>query len=251
MPGWRQQGPSRAYGPDNLFDYKDGAAEGYLLYGFARLTGITCESGDDTIVIDISEMGSYELAYGMFAATRDPNGPAEKIGMGGQVLPQRASFSKDKYYVELVAVSERDRATALRAFATAIEKTIAGRSDPPEAIAWFPAEELVPRSVRLVPESVLGLRLLRRGYVAEYSFGAAFLVPEATPQAARELWNQLKARFHAATPANLAEESFFATDKYLGNMLVFRKGRYLAGFSHLKKGFDASPAATRLLKNLP
>jgi hypothetical protein len=36
-------------------------------------------------------------------------------------------------------------------------------------------------SIRLVPESVLGLRLLKSGYVAQYEAGKGFLVREASP----------------------------------------------------------------------
>jgi len=103
VAGWAQQGPVRAYEADNLFDYMDGNAEGYLIYRFATMKGITCKSGGDTIVMDVSEMADPEFAFGMFSANRDPRAPVEPIGMGGQVLPRRAIFAKDKYFVELAA----------------------------------------------------------------------------------------------------------------------------------------------------
>jgi hypothetical protein len=42
----------------------------------------------------------------------------------------------------------------------------------------FPSEG--QQSPRLVPESVLGIRILKRGYVAQYDFGKAFVVREAS-----------------------------------------------------------------------
>ena len=59
VAGWQQQGPLREYGPDNLFDYMDGNAEGYLIYRFMGMKGVTCKSGGDTILIDYHEMASW------------------------------------------------------------------------------------------------------------------------------------------------------------------------------------------------
>ena len=85
VPGWEQSEPSRQYAADNLYDYKDGSAEGYLIYGFTRMEGITCKSGGDTLAIDVSEMNDADSAYGIFAANLDPSLPIAKIGMGGQI----------------------------------------------------------------------------------------------------------------------------------------------------------------------
>ncbi len=250
VAGWQQQGPARAYEPDNLFDYMDGNAEGYLIYRFAGMKGITCKSGDDTIVIDISEMGDPEYAYGMFSANRDPKLPIEPIGMAGQVTQRRAIFVKDKYYVELAANPAKDHTPALRAFVALLEKSITGRTAPPEALAWFPKENLVPDSVRLVPESVLGLRILKSGYVGQYNFGKGFLVKEESPSAAAQVMSKLKERIGQTSPAKIADEGFTATDKYLNGMCVFRKGAFLGGFANLQAGRDGIAEATRLAEQV-
>ena len=56
VPGWEQSGTKREYTADNLYEYMDGNAESYLLYGFVRMQGITCISGEKKFVIDVSEM---------------------------------------------------------------------------------------------------------------------------------------------------------------------------------------------------
>jgi hypothetical protein len=56
IPGWEQSGSKRQYDSSNLSDYKDGGAEGYLIFGFIRMTGIDCKSGPNTLVIVVSEM---------------------------------------------------------------------------------------------------------------------------------------------------------------------------------------------------
>ncbi len=248
VPGWTQAGPPRAYEADNLFEYMDGNAEGYLIYRFVRMNGVNCQSGADTIVFDVSEMADPESAYGMYTANRDPRRPFTKLGMGGQIGPRKAVFAKGKYYVEVSISSEKPE--TLRAFATAIEKQISGRTDVPEMISWFPKEKLAPESVRLVPESVLGMRLLRRGYIAQYEAGKAFLVPEESPDSAAGVMKKLAARIGDVKPVSVGDEAFQANDKYLGRLCFFRKGRYLGGFANLPENGDAAGLAAKLAASI-
>jgi hypothetical protein len=249
VSGWTQHGPSRSFVADNLFEYMDGNSEGYLIYGFVKMDGINCESGGDTIIFDVSEFADAESAYGMFSANRDPREPMEKIGTNGQVVPRRAIFVKDKYYVE-VAIS-RERPDVLRAFTSAMEKKISGSTSIPEQLGWFPKEKQVPETTRLIPESVLGLRLLKRGYVAQYDYGKAFLVAETSPESATAVMTKLRARFGEVKQTKVADDAFEVTDKYLGRLCFFRKGRYLAGFSGIAEGQDPVALSTALAARIP
>jgi hypothetical protein len=231
VEGWEQSGNKREYTADNLYEYMDGNAESYLLYGFVRMQGITCASGEKKFVIDVSEMEDSDLAYGMFASNRDPNQEVAKIAMGGQVQARRASFAKGKYYVEIAASPDGDHAGALQAFVSKMEPLVQGRSNPPEALDWFPKETLA--SVRLVPESVLGLRQLKRGYVAKYEEGQAFVVMEASTEAAADVFKKVQARFADASVAKVGDEGFQAKTQYLDGICIFRKGRYVGGYANL------------------
>ncbi len=249
VPGWEQSGTKREYTADNLYEYMDGNAESYLLYGFVRMQGITCASGDKKLVIDVSEMEDSDLAYGMFASNRDPDQPIANIAMGGQVQPRRASFAKGKYYVEIAASPDGDHTAALQAFVTKMEPLLEGRSTPPEALHWFPKENLT--SVRLVPESVLGLRQLKRGYVAKYTEGQAFIVLESSAESAAETLKKVQARFPGASPAKVADEAFQAKTQYLDSICIFRKGRYVAGYANLPDSQQAVSRATKLAARIP
>jgi hypothetical protein len=252
VPGWEQSEPKRQYVADNLYEYKDGGAEGYLLYSFVRMAGVTCKAGGDTLTIDVSEMNDADSAYGMFAANRDPSLPIARIGMGGQVQPQSASFAKGKYYVELVVIAagpDSDHTAALKAFAARIEQRLEGRDTAPEALEWFPKENLA--SARLVPESVLGLRLLKRGYVAKYKQGQAFIVLEASPESAAEVLKKLRERFDGASPAQVGDEAFQAKAQYLDGICIFRKGRYLGGYANLPDPGQAVSQAAKLAARIP
>jgi hypothetical protein len=251
-PGWEASGAVRQFTADNLYDYKDGAADGYLSYGFARMSTIDCKSGADTLTIDLSEMNDADSAYGLFTANRDPRLPIAPIGMGGQIQPQSASFAKGIYYVEIVEVADNpnaDHTAVMQAFTAGIEQRLQGRETPPEALQWFPKENL--DTVRLIPESVLGLKLLKRGYVAKYQQGQAFVVLEATPESAAEVFKKLRAHFDGATPAQAGNEAFQAKAPYLEGICVFRKGRFLAGYANLPDSQQAAALAVKLAARIP
>jgi hypothetical protein len=249
VPGWTASGRTQTFGPDNLYMYKDGSAEGYLVYGFVSMRTVMCEAGDDSIVLDVSEMTDTDAAYGIFGSSRDPQQPIAPIGMGGEILPQRASFAKGSFYVELTASPEKDHTKALKAFVAELEKRIPGTSSPPQAIGWFPTEGLA--SVILIPESVLGLRALKRGYVAQYAQNKAFIVAEESSESASAVLGKLRERFAGAVDAKIADGGFQASDQYLGGLCVFRKGRFLGGYAHASQPQDAARLANTLATHLP
>jgi hypothetical protein len=168
--------------------------------------------------------------------------------MGGQILSNRASFAKGKFYVELTAMPGVEYRRTLRTFTVALEKRLTGRSAPPEALAWFAKGHT---SARLVPRRVLGLGLLKRGYVAEYPNGQAFIVPETTAESAAGVFAALRRRFAGAKMVQVADEAFQFNDRYLGGVCVFRKGRYLGGYAHLHEGTEGVPLSKTLASRLP
>jgi hypothetical protein len=130
-----------------------------------------------------------------------------------------------------------------------MQERLEGRATAPEALQWFPKENLA--SVRLVPESVLGLRLLKRGYVAKYKQGQAFIVLEASPESAAAVLKKLRERFDGASPAKVGDEAFQAKAQYLDGICIFRKGRYLGGYTNLSDPQQATSQATQLAAHLP
>jgi hypothetical protein len=247
-PGWTQDGESRYYTTDNLFEYMDGNSEGYFSYDFQNMHGVTCKQGETTFIIDISDMGSPDNAYGWFSSTRDLRQPAYPVGMGGQIVPRRLIFAKGKYYVEIAANPEGDFTAALKQWAAALDKLVPGSTTPPAALAWFPTEK--QQTLKLAPQSVLGLRILKRGYVAQYDYGKAFVVLEESPQSAVATMQSLRQRFGDTSPVKLGEDGFQATDKYLGRMCFVRTGRYIAGYAISVDGVDPVGLTSALLQKI-
>ena len=147
-------------------------------------------------------------------------------------------------------LKDRDHSAAIGAFLSIIEKNVQGRTTLPDAFGWFPTEGLAPDSIRLVPESVLGLRLLKSGYIAQYQAGKGFLVRESSPEAAAQVFTKLRERFAQTSPARIADEAFTAYDKYLNGMCVFRKGSFIGGFANLPEGRNGVAETEKLAANV-
>jgi len=194
-------------------------------------------------------MESPEMAFGIFAANRHPRFPTRKIGMIGQVMPRKATFVKGRYYVEIAA--NRDMEEALAAFAEALEPKAPGTTDPPAALEWFPTEGLEEGSVRLVPQSVLGLRMLKRGWIARYGDGRGFVVREASPEAAAEVLAALRRRLRDAAGAELGEEAVAGKDRFLGRMCAARRGAAVVGFVTRNSDVDVCARAGAILERVP
>ncbi|HTT58328.1 MAG TPA: hypothetical protein VMF63_14530, partial [Opitutaceae bacterium] len=130
-----------------------------------------------------------------------------------------------------------------------MEQLLDGRDTPPEALTWFPTENQV--SVRMVPESVLGLKILKRGYVAQYDHGRAFVVRVESAQSAAEVMKKLRERFEGAAAAQIGDEAFQVKAPYLDGVCVFRKGRMIAGYTNLPDVSEAAVRAGTLVSRIP
>ncbi|MCS7042310.1 MAG: hypothetical protein NZR01_05920 [Bryobacteraceae bacterium] len=251
VPGSRQQGEAREFDTDTLYEYMNGNSEGYFLYGFRRMHGVTCQAGPVTLIVDLSEFASPEHAYGMFTGNLDPRLPVEKIGAGGQVTPRKVIFVKGHYFAEIAAEPEADHTELLRKAAQAWAAKLQGSTDPPPALGWFPKDGIQPGFPRLVPQSVLGLRLLRRGYLAQYDYGRAVVILEETPEAARGVFEKLKERFSPNEPLRDGLEGFTAQDRFLGRVCFFLKGPRIGGWTSVAEGLDAAALARELAAKMP
>lgn len=251
VPGSKQQGEAREFDTDTLYEYMNGNSEGYFLYGFRKMHGVTCQAGQVTLIVDLSEFASSEHAYGMFTGNLDPRLPAEKIGAGGQATPRKVIFVKGHYFAEIAAEPEGNHTELLRKAAQAWAAKLPGTVDPPAAIGWFPKEGIEPGFPRLVPQSVLGLRLLRRGYLAQYGYGRAVVIPEDSPEAARGVFEKLKERFTPNEPLKGGVEGFTAQDRLLGRVCFFLKGSRIGGWTGVAEGRDAAELAKALMARMP
>ncbi len=169
---WRMESEPRFYEPDNLWEYIDGAAEQYLLYGFRGVITADYAVGTDSssVTVEVYCMESPTHAFGMYAAERSPEEQPAAIGVQGYQGANVLNFYKGPCYVKMTSFTSSDglRASLVR-MGNIISDKIRGEFQEPELFQYFPVENRIRWSERYIPTDFLGQSYLRNGYRCDYA----------------------------------------------------------------------------------
>lgn len=156
VAGYAVSGPETRYGPDDLHDYIDGAAEVYRAFGLREARVLRWEKpGAPEIVADVFEMGSAEGAFGAFHHDVREGHPAG-IGRESERAGASLAFWKGRFFVSILPSEETGAAgEAVRAIGGAIAAAIEDEGDPPRLAGLLPSASRTVRSVRFVPSKAL------------------------------------------------------------------------------------------------
>jgi len=160
------------FGPENLFDYMNGAAERYLSYGFIQALHLRYEIEDDDrsgITLDLYDMGSDQGAFGIYSMGRRRDSPALDWGTEGFAGGNAAQAFQGRIFVHGVADHDEPGAvSALHGMIRDVTGKIPGESSWPAVLDPLPDQGLVPRSERYVAADLLGHAFLPGGVLATY-----------------------------------------------------------------------------------
>lgn len=174
------------YSRENLFDYMDGEAEMYFVYGFEemRMQEYASQEGGP-FRVEIYRVDTDENAYGLFTYYRGGQF-LDVWNEGDLVLGGRLSFWQDRYFVRVFPIKKVGE-EILQAFARYVADELPSGGAPPELVSRrLPPEKLVPRSEKFfheklaldniiwtVNENVLSLSPETDGLAATYDYGGA------------------------------------------------------------------------------
>ena len=155
--GWKWDGKEMKYNSRTLFDYIDGAAELYLVYGFQNLTVRRYEKPDHPpLTIELYEMASSEDAYGVFSYERQDE--AIGIGQGSEFGGGLLRFWKGNYFVSIYGegLGVEVESAILKAGRDAAH-SIPATGPEPKSVGFIPGKDLglVDKSVRYLKSHVL------------------------------------------------------------------------------------------------
>jgi len=158
-----------SYGPDNLYEYINGAADGYLAYGFQQCLTRDFSFKDLKFTIDIYDMGGRINAFGMYQTERPTNIQGLDIGIDAVVSPPyQCLLLKGNLYIKLNIYegefNQENGKTILEIIASAIE----GSNDLPEELNLLPQKFKIQNSEGYNREAYLGLSILQRCVYAKY-----------------------------------------------------------------------------------
>jgi len=233
ISGWQRSGASYGYAPDKLYNYIDGAADQFIAYGFIKMRGAEYVSSADrqeSIIVDIYDMGSALSAFGMFTSKKDSTSATLGIGAESFGNDQLAVFYKGRFYVEIQSRILRagNRAVPLNA-ARMVAAKIPAKNSRPELLQLFPSSGRVSGSENYIVGGVLGHAFLPRGIASDYRLNSelikAYIVlfsDAAQAGAAFEAYKKyLTGAGEKIIPgAGFGEKNFAAHEQYQKNILV-------------------------------
>ncbi len=239
VKGWTAAGSGLVYGPANLYEHIDGAAEAYLSYRFRSLrVGEYAGGNGASVVVEIYRHESAVQAFGIYSRERPDGGSFLKIGAEGYLEPPVLNFVRGDAYVKINAYQLGDRtAEVLRTFATTTATALGGESELPPELGLFPEEGKKPHSERFVGEDFLGYEFLRSAFTADYDVGgSAFRLFVIHADAAAECEEMLRRHLASAgrSTTDLRQGSYLIPDKNHGEIALFWKGRFVCGALRLQ-----------------
>ena len=237
--------PASFYGPDNLYDYMDGGADIFVLYGVRALLHVDLRAKAADISLDVFDMGSLDTAFGMYAAERSPGFHFIAIGAEGYQDQGMLNFLQDRYYVKLLGFGDGADAI-LETLARALSSRIGNNPIFPALLSKLPAENRKPHSEQYMPADPLGHPFLGPAYVVAYTSNdqeSKLLVTVARDQSdAQQRLQQLAQHFaktgQCQSAPELAEGAIRASNSFEGSVIAQTTGRYLVLLLNPGKGSE-------------
>lgn len=239
--GWVLSGEPRVFVADNLWEYINGGAEGYLVYNFQDVATADYQndSADLQAVVDIYRMENNFCGFGIYSAERPYEAEYLKLGSQGYFTGNALHFWQGPYYVKVTSFKEGEQVkTELRKLADSVLAGIGSSSPAPAELEVFPPANQIPNTVRYMARDVLGQSDLKNGFTAEYNedgteFKLFFILHDTAEQALASLesYRDFMNRYGRNLEDHTADEVtwFSAEDPYYGAIVAMQAGKTMLG----------------------
>jgi hypothetical protein len=234
VEGWHPEGEIKVYGPDNLWEYINGAAERFVIYGFKNLRFREFSKGEFMMTAEVYDMGSPLNAFGIYTTERPEKEKRLSIGTEAVIGPSHCLLLKDRYYIKVIMLRGLLDEESGEAVLKSLETDIKGKSSFPPELNILPSRERVFGSEKYVTQAYLGLSELKNVLFADYEdskgdmyrlFGVMF-TPDTTIE---KVWERLSGKWTSAT---FKERTILYRDvPYAGKIGITRRGKDIIGVS--------------------
>ncbi|MFH1071259.1 MAG: DUF6599 family protein [Candidatus Glassbacteria bacterium] len=236
---WKMNGEPRNFGPENLWEYIDGGAEGYLVYKFQEVVTADYETADGSLqaVLDIYRMADRLCGFGIYSAERASWVDRIALGSEGYVTDNAVFFWQGPYYVKITAFEE-GHGDKLKELAQSVAARLDAEPGNPEQLAAFPTERLIDGSQRYMAQDVLGHSELKNGFTADYEldgkeFKLFFILHDNQQDASHsyQTYHDFQQKYSRNLQDHTGEEYplFSAEDSYYGKIVAMQAGRAVIG----------------------
>ena len=173
LSGFKQKSDYPVFGPENLWDFINGAADAYLALGFIDLHVTEYKKGKEEIKLEIYRHDNHTNAFGIYASERSPTFQFMRLGAQGYITGGAINFFKGNYYVKIRTYSKKEKTLqAANSLAQKVSDMLPGDTDMPRPLTLFPEEGKKKNAESYINESVLGHSFLNKAFKAEYELGS-------------------------------------------------------------------------------
>ena len=262
VPGWAMSQKPRSFKAENLWEFIDGAADGYLAYGFQEVVSADYaqEGTGYQAVVDVYQMRDPLNAFGIYTQERNPESQFLQIGNEGYSGGTSVNFWIGSYYVKITVFEEKD---ALKQEMAKLASAIAGKvpapgAEPVEA-SYFPKANQLPHTILYIPKDVLAQSYLTNGFEAKYKAGdqeyKMILVALESATAAQDAmarYRQFLTKGGKEVKELKApgEGGFSGKDSFYGNMAAVRAGKNLVVVLGVASEEAGKKAIAELISNI-
>jgi len=257
LGGWSRAGEVHHFTAENLYDYIDGEAPFVISFGFRSLAQAPYRRGaGPQTTVDIYDLGSASNAFALFRNRASLEGHFLDIGREGAADDTRIEFWQGRFYAVLSLPSPSERANVL-ALARQLSAALPPGNEWPEYLRLLPTVGRLARSEQYLPTDFLGHEFLRRAVSARYKVGEREVMlfacrcedPAEAATALARLGGILR-RQRPTEPLAVGEAGLLAEEATLGQLAVFRRGRFLGGVTHYARGAATDALLTDLDRRL-
>ncbi len=241
------------YTGEDLWDYINGASDGYMSYHFERLDIAEYIDGQgNTVKVEIYKHQKPEDAYGIYSTERSPDYHFVEIGTEGYAEDNLVYFVTGPYYIKIIAAPGTSVVQdELMKIAKIIGDFLVENPSPPPVLAMFPKDGKILHSERFVATNVLGHEFLSDFFMADYDMENQQFTLMIHKGASEENCLNMLQKYYNYTkepmPAKTQNGLYTVNDKYNGTIYFFLKGNGLIGFM----GLNDNALRDRLAKSIP
>jgi hypothetical protein len=247
LEGFKKTTNYPVFGPENLWDFINGAADTYLAYGFVNLHVAEYKKGKNVIKLEVYRHNDNTMAFGIYSTERSPSFRFMNLGAQGYIADGAINFFKGNYYVKIRTYSKSEKILqSAESLALRVSNMLKGGSEMPAVLSKFPDIGKKKNEETYINESVLGHKFLNKAYKAIYEIGtdnfSIFIMENnSTEEAGRSVEAYLAATGIEAIESGSGK--YMLKDGYNGTVFLAWKDNLIVIISGLSK--DQSEIANR------
>ena len=227
------------YLPENLWDFINGAADGYNALGFQDLHVAEYKKGKDIIKLEIYRHSDHTMAFGIYASERSPSYRFINLGAQGYTIDGITNFFTGNYYVKIRTYSKKPGTIqAAESLSLRVAGMLGGDTKMPDLLTRFPDEGKKLNEENYINESVLGHQFLNKAFKASYEAGSdnfnIYLMKFNTTQEAFSTAEKYLA-LSGIEPDQSDSGKYVFTDGYNGTIFLSWKENMIVMISGLAK----------------